>query len=111
MGWEKDLEQKAFEDIMSSESCQDVEDARVEWNTPLDNGKVAGYLQSIPTNDIPISKEWNEYIKYYNSDTFHLEWVQAAFDGSAITNWDCDLFEPDFGAAYYQANPLIPEEI
>jgi len=118
--WTKDLEQKAFEDIMSSESCPDVADAKIEWFAPNDPNAVAGYLKSIPTIDLPISKEWNEYIKYYNSDTFHIEWVDAAFNCGAITSWDCDLFEPDFNTAYCGGQgvlgggsnpPIVPDEV
>jgi len=98
--WTKDVEQKDFEDLMSDESCPSVLDARDEWVSPNDPTKMAGYLKSIPTIPAPISKEWNEYIKYYGTPTFHIEWVTAAFECDSITNWDCDLFEPDFNTAY-----------
>jgi len=102
--WAKDLEQKAFEDIMSSESCPDVADAKIEWESASanPNGSVAAYLKSIPTQTSPKSKEWDEYIKYYGNDQFHIQWVDAAFKCSTIagTPWLATNFAPDFGQAY-----------
>ena len=55
------------------------------------------------------SKEWKEYISYYGSNTFHIDWVDAAFNCASTAGFTSEdaggasiphPFDPDFSTAY-----------
>jgi len=90
---ERDLEQKALEDIMADEECDSFSAGKTFYNT-----NTGSYLRSIPTEPLPQSAEYKEYVKWAGgSKNFHKQWVTAAFNKGDVAE---DNMVADFGAAF-----------
>jgi len=93
----KDEIQATLESTIGDESCT----ALAAGNDYFNNGDGA-YFKTIPTYKGSISPEYKEFIDFYGTEDFHIDWVQAAFDKTR-TNYPSGrgdgIFEEAFGGA------------
>jgi len=89
----RDLVQKEFEIVLGDEECDSFAAGKIWYQ-----GTEGDYLRSIPTNPLPESDEYKEYIKWAgNSKNFHKQWVTAALNKGTV---DKGEMVADFGTAF-----------